>query len=81
MKCQLVEHQEFNSCCCKCKFRLRAMEHVFFPQRQRTGWACIAFAFMEGEDIAWIGDFEHGMCELYTPRSSLSSLPRNEETL
>jgi hypothetical protein len=34
-------------------------------------WICIAFAFKEGEDAAYIGDFKHGMCELYTPFHTL----------
>ena len=68
-KCCLETHPEFNGCCCKCRYRLHALSHY-----RNTGvpipdgtWACIAFAFMEGEDIAYIGDFEHGICELFTP--------------
>lgn len=57
--CQLDKHGE---CCCQCRFRLLALTH---PCGGQIGWACIAFAFMEGEDIAYIGDFEHGMCELF----------------
>ena len=67
-QCQLLAHPEYNMCCCGCKFRLRAFENLH-PDTQ-IGWACIAFAFMEGEDVAYIGDFEHGGCELYTARNS-----------
>jgi hypothetical protein len=65
-KCAL-EHSE-TGCCCTCKHRLRALSHDSFPSSEQIGWACIGFAFMEGEDIAYIGDFEHGLCELYAKR-------------
>lgn len=60
-KCLLEKH---GRCCCQCKFRLEAHDH---PMGSKIGWACIAFAFMEGEPIAYIGDFEHGICEMFQP--------------
>lgn len=67
--CCLETHPEFNGCCCKCRYRLRAETHcdVLSPELPDNAWACIAFAFMEGEPIAYIGNFEHGMCELFRP--------------
>ena len=59
-KCWLEKH---GSCCCECKFRLRALDH---ETDESLGYACVAF--MEWEDIAYVGDFEHGMCELFTRR-------------
>ena len=56
--------EEYGRCCCQCKYRLEAHDH---PMGSKTGWACIAFAFEEGEPIAYIGDFEHGLCELFRP--------------
>jgi len=68
-KCVLIEKPEYGGCCCRCKYRLRLLE------KQRTsgyslqvGWACIVAFFDEGEDIAYKGDFEHGMCELFQRR-------------
>ena len=68
MNCTLVTHPEHGGCCCKCRFRLRAFSH---PYQSLMGWACIAFVFAgnkgKGWDVAYIGDFEHGMCELFMP--------------
>ena len=58
-KCMLEKH---DGCCCRCKYRLEARDH---PMGSKMGWACIAFAFKGGEPIAYLGDFEHGMCELF----------------
>lgn len=66
--CRLESYPNHGGCCCQCKYRLRAFDHDSFLRRAQMGWACIAFAFMEGEDIAYIGEFEHGMCELYEAR-------------
>jgi len=51
-------------CCCKCKYRLDARNQDDFIG-ESFNHACIAFAFCEGEGIAWIGDFSHGGCELF----------------
>ena len=63
-KCMLEEH---DCCCCQCKYRLRALRHPDGIYTANDSWACIAFAFEEGEPIAYIGDFEHGICELFRP--------------
>lgn len=67
-KCCLATHPEFGGCCCRCRYRLRALKHDRGPDIPDNTWACIVFAFMEGkrDAIAYIGDFEHGMCELFT---------------
>src|SRR3989304_8940645 len=61
-ECWLRKHPEFHGCCCQCRFRLRA-----FPQATSTAmqniWICIAFA--EGADVAFVGNFQHGICELF----------------
>jgi len=62
-QCWVQKHPEYGSCCCQCKYRLRAIKH---ESDEQLGWACIAFALCGGEDIAYIGNFEHGMCELFT---------------
>lgn len=68
-KCCLETHPELGGCCCRCRYRLKALKQlhdslgVDIPD---DAWACIAFAFCEGEGIAYIGSFEHGMCELFT---------------
>ena len=64
-KCWLEKHPKYKSCCCICKYQLRAFDNE--NPSEQIGWACIAFAFEEGEAIAYIGDFEHGLCELYAP--------------
>ena len=64
--CCLKTHPEFGGCCCKCRYRLKALgQPGDGPILLANDWACIAFAFMEGEPTAYIGDFEHGMCELF----------------
>lgn len=65
--CLLETHPEYGGCCCKCKFRLRAFAHSTHSVSECIPghWICIAFAFYEGEDIGYVGDFEHGMCELF----------------
>ena len=63
--CTLETHPEHDGCCCQCKYRLRTRSH---PHGDQIGWACFALAFMEGENIAYLGEFEHGMCELFTRR-------------
>lgn len=57
-----------NQCCCICKWRLEAHMHKQFPHTEQFGWVCIGFAFMEGVPIAYLGDFEHGLCELFSHR-------------
>ncbi len=56
-----------SGCCCRCKYRLR-LRDLRELGRGQIGWVCVAFAFMEGEDIAYQGNFEHGLCELFTGR-------------
>lgn len=70
MECVLESHPQYGGCCCQCKFRLRALDH---QSDRQIGWACVAFAFMEGEDIAYLGDFEHGICELFMQRKCQTS--------
>ena len=56
--------EKYRRCCCTCKYRLRA----FAQPSTQIGWACIAFVFEEGESIVYIGNFEHGICELFRAR-------------
>jgi len=63
-KCWVEKHPEYGGCCCKCKFRLRAFAQQTSDRIPDT-WLCVAFAFCEGEAIGYVGDFGHGMCELY----------------
>ena len=68
--CCLETYPQFEGCCCKCCYRLKALNQLGDPLGlviPNDAWACIAFAFCEGEGIAYVGDFEHGMCELFTP--------------
>lgn len=65
-ECWLTKHPEWAGCCCRCKYRLRLQDHDGFPAgRVLRGWVCIAFSQCEGEPVAYLGDFEHGLCELY----------------
>ena len=69
-KCVLETHPEHGGCCCRCRHRLQALKDSGgspnFELPDNT-WACIAFAFCQGEPITYVGDFEHGMCEMFTP--------------
>ena len=58
----------YSECCCQCKFRLRALRKP--PPFEQFAWACIACAIAEGEDVVYVGDFEHGICELFQHRNS-----------
>src|SRR3972149_8788462 len=60
-KCWLRKHPEFHGCCCQCRFRLRAFAQATSTAMQNS-WICIAFA--EGADVAFVGNFQHGLCEL-----------------
>ena len=64
-ECWLMKH---GRCCCQCKYRLRLLDHHCFPANQLVGRVCIAFSQCEGEDVAYLDDFEHGLCELYAAR-------------
>lgn len=66
-ECELG-HRGQICCCCNCKFRLRLLDHARFPHKHPVGWACAGFVFMEGEDVVFMGDFEHGLCELHGSR-------------
>jgi len=59
-KCQLVEHPQFNTCCCKCANRLKLYDQ--FPNKSQVGWICVAAIY---EQLAFVGDFEHGACEMF----------------
>ncbi len=66
--CTLKTHPEHGGCCCQCRYRLEALPQLGDPLKfyvPNKAWPCIAFALCEGEGIAYIGDFEHGMCELF----------------
>ena len=64
-RCELKKYPEYNRCCCVCRWRLEAHRHNAFPKKEQIGWVCVGFAFMEGEPMAYLGDFEHGLCELF----------------
>ena len=64
-RCILDTHPELNECCCYCKYRVRTFAQ---GTGEQIGWACIAFVFKEGEDIVFVGDFKHGICELFSPK-------------
>lgn len=63
-ECQLPG--KYRECCCTCHHRLRVLE-VTIGQKQ-IGWACIVAWDVYNEDIVYVGDFEHGLCEIYKPR-------------
>lgn len=78
--CELKKHPESNQCCCECRWQLAAHWHDNFPSADLIGYACVGFAFMEGIATVWVGDFEHGLCELFKCRHpALSAL--TEESL
>jgi hypothetical protein len=52
-------------CCCNCALRFELHDHSKFPWSKREGWVCLGDAY-DKPRIAFAGDFEHGMCELYT---------------
>ena len=63
-ECQKDGH--FKSCCCGCVNRVELLDNDSNPIEQ-TGWGCAAIFVIEGGAI-FIGDFEHGLCELWSPK-------------
>ena len=70
---ELCQLEVCGRCCCTCRWRLRALDQESFPRVGVVGkgWACVGWAFVEAEPVAYIGDFEHGLCELYQRRGEL----------
>ena len=52
-----------NDCCCVCTSRFEVKEH---KTSKFVGWGCAIPFFYEGTRIMYLGDFEHGPCELCT---------------
>ena len=78
MVCNLKKYPGQSQCCCICKWRLGVYAHEKFPRREPLGWVCVGFAFMEADPVAYLGDFEHGLCELFQRRHTdkcLNDLP------
>ena len=62
VKCQL--ESRWKVCCCTCKYQaLIRDDETQLP----TGYGCTTF--MEVEQLVYVGNFDHGMCELHTPGS------------
>jgi hypothetical protein len=36
-----------------------------YGRTDQIAWACVGFFFAEGDDVVYVGDFEHGACELF----------------
>lgn len=62
---ECMRSDEFNWCCCNCRYHL--MGYSFSTRRPTGEWVCIAFVYEEGEPIAYLGVHPHGICELHAP--------------
>ena len=60
--CQL--EGRFKSCCCSCKNRVQLLDND--NALEQVGWGCAALFVLEGKAVC-IGDFEHGLCEMWIP--------------
>jgi len=65
MECVLESHPKHGGCCCQCKLRVETIAQWTDNQ---VGWACAGPIKVHDENIVYVGEFEHGMCELFTTR-------------
>lgn len=57
-KCLLDSH--WKSCCCTCKYQVLLRDN---NTQLPVGYGCAVW--FEEEKLVYVGDFDHGVCELY----------------
>jgi len=74
-ECMLEKHPEWGGCCCICEYHIADGSHPDTDGGrfgETRGWICTAFFMLGYEHVMYSGWPDHGMCELFWPKETLS---------